>query len=610
MATVTLCVYCEQLPERSGTHASRMMRCPLCHTELGITAGGAKFRVSCDTAANSPRHVRGLAIAAATFVVACAATALLYFVWLRSASLPTSTKTDANESPPPASPVSIVQAEDRSTIPLVNARAKPYLSHGRPGVAKANPLPQKAPPNFPDSAWAGEIREFRLASARQPRTSTTLRTMLETVPEVSLHEPLPKNLSKDEITRRTNERTKEVLDGNKEALDAFPRHLISTRPDLAGLPFLLGKACRLEQADARQFAAAAITVRSMADRKKKVPNSDEPAIVHDFWMAWSSDSSFSGRPLRREGTDPADPGVRALGQILSAGPQAVRLSLVRNLGYVKHPLSAKTLAKFAIHDLDEQVRAEAVKSLRNQSRIEYPALLVDAVRYPWAPAAENAAEAIVRLGLHETIPSLVAMLDENDPAAPFVVAKDGREVHAVREHAVREVVRINHHRNCLLCHAPVERPDTKQRAQRDSQSAEALQALVLAPIPSPAQPLPPAITPAYYYSFDFARGDNVVRADTTYLRQDFSLTLPVADSHPWPKEQRFDFMVRQRILGDKEAKELLARKQPAPSPQHLAALAALRGITGQDHGVSAAAWRSALGMSPDGKRLATVKAAP
>lgn len=605
MATVTLCVYCEQLSERSASHATRVMRCPLCHADLGITASGAKFRVGIESAAMPPRHRRGLLIPAAAFVFAGAATLILYLLCLRSTPSPTNTR--AVEVP--AAVASASRAPSEKLLPTLsaNAEVKPYLSHGRPGVAKPSPYPHKATPIFPDKGWVGEMRDFRLTSTGQPRTSTTLQTMLEKVPEVRLHEPLPKNLSKVEVARQMTERTKEVLEHNKRdgALDAFPRHLIATRADLAGLPFLLGKACRLEKTAATDFAAAAITVRSVANPKKKNLDKDEPAVVHDFWMAWTTGgSSLSGPRLRHEGTDLAEPGIRALGQILSPESSAVRLSLVRNLGHVSHPLAAKTLAKFAIFDLDEQVREEAIQSLRKQSRIEYPALLAEALRYPWAPAAENAAEAIVRLGLHETIPSLVAMLDEGNPAAPFVVTKDGREVHAVRE-----VVRINHLRNCMLCHAPVERLDPKQRVDRQARSTESLQALVLAPVPNPNAPLPPAITPAYYYSFDFARGDNVVRADTTYLRQDFSVTLPVAEASPWPKEQRFDFLVRQRILGDNEAKERLAQKQPHLSPQHLATLAALREITGQDHGISGTAWRSALGLLNDGQRLATVKAA-
>ena len=47
--------------------------------------------------------------------------------------------------------------------------------------------------------------------------------------------------------------------------------------------------------------------------------------------------------------------------------------------------------------------------------------------------------------------------------------------------------------------------------------------------------------------------DLMIRIDVTYLRQDFSALLPVADAHPWPDSQRFDFFVRERKLTDEEA---------------------------------------------------------
>ena len=46
-----------------------------------------------------------------------------------------------------------------------------------------------------------------------------------------------------------------------------------------------------------------------------------------------------------------------------------------------------------------------------------------------------------------------------------------------------------------------------------------------------------------YYSR--GKGD-FVRADVTYLKQDFSVQLPVANPGQWPAEQRYDFVVRER----------------------------------------------------------------
>ncbi|HEV3418180.1 MAG TPA: hypothetical protein VG056_15250 [Pirellulales bacterium] len=56
----------------------------------------------------------------------------------------------------------------------------------------------------------------------------------------------------------------------------------------------------------------------------------------------------------------------------------------------------------------------------------------------------------------------------------------------------------------------------------------------------PGEPLP-----RFYYHDDEG---NFVRADVTYLRQDFSVVHEIPDrgSDPWPKAQRFDYVTRTR----------------------------------------------------------------
>jgi hypothetical protein len=89
--------------------------------------------------------------------------------------------------------------------------------------------------------------------------------------------------------------------------------------------------------------------------------------------------------------------------------------------------------------------------------------------------------------------------------------------------------------------------------------------------------------------------------DVTYLRQDFSMLLPVADANPWPEMQRFDFLVRQRPLTDDEARTYrnkLSNEQPgAVQPHQRAALAALRELTGRDTEPTASAWRKLLHLA-------------
>lgn len=89
----------------------------------------------------------------------------------------------------------------------------------------------------------------------------------------------------------------------------------------------------------------------------------------------------------------------------------------------------------------------------------------------------------------------------------------------------------------------------------------------------------------------------LVRVDVTYLRQDFSVMLPVEDAAPWPDFQRFDFLVRTRSMTATEAAALRRRLQPGSagifSPYQQAVLYGLREMTGLE-ATSAAEWRRLL----------------
>jgi len=132
---------------------------------------------------------------------------------------------------------------------------------------------------------------------------------------------------------------------------------------------------------------------------------------------------------------------------------------------------------------------------------------------------------------------------------------------------------VNHHHNCLLCHAPATATREKT-SQEDIAKLEGLTAQV--PVPSESMV-------AYYRP---SSPDILVRFDVTYLRQDFSLKLKVADADPWPELQRYDFLVRTREVTDQEARTIQKLLQPSQpnvvSPYQSAALSALRALTGMD----------------------------
>jgi hypothetical protein len=136
-------------------------------------------------------------------------------------------------------------------------------------------------------------------------------------------------------------------------------------------------------------------------------------------------------------------------------------------------------------------------------------------------------------------------------------------------------------RNCLLCHAT---------------SANKEDGLVRGLVPTPGLPLPSSTSGGGNNYYEAVRGD-FIRADTTYVHQDFSVVLLDKDVAPWPREQRYDFVTRRRTVSPEVAKGLFS--SPTNYPQRDAVLYALRGITGKDGGDSSDNWRALLGIAKE-----------
>src|SRR5262249_47881201 len=229
--------------------------------------------------------------------------------------------------------------------------------------------------------------------------------------------------------------------------------------------------------------------------------------------------------LGKEKIEKSKETIAALVQILQGQEEPFRAMLVRVLAKSEEPTAIAALARIALFDLSFDVREAAVKALQPRARKEYRQVLLDGLRYPWAPVADHAAEALVTLKDREAVPAPVELLDKPDPAAPFLNAE--------KKYVVPELVRINHLSNCILCHAAA-----------STDSREPLRGLV----PTPGKPIPKEV----YY--DSPKGI-FVRADVTYLKQDFSVLHPVPEPNHWPAIQRFDYFIRQRELNAAEAEK-------------------------------------------------------
>ena len=118
------------------------------------------------------------------------------------------------------------------------------------------------------------------------------------------------------------------------------------------------------------------------------------------------------------------------------------------------PTPPARLAKLALFSNDEEVRSASVAALAVRRERDYTEILMQGFRYPWPAAARRASQALIKLGRTDLVPRLLEVLEQPDPRLPVLKQVEGQPVPVVRE-----LVRINHHRNCLLCHAPVMSPD-------------------------------------------------------------------------------------------------------------------------------------------------------
>ncbi|MBM4070947.1 MAG: hypothetical protein FJ271_18660 [Planctomycetes bacterium] len=327
---------------------------------------------------------------------------------------------------------------------------------------------------------------------------------------------------------------------NLRAADNFIEELKRRRPDLAGLPFRTGRDGRLGSDERQRFGKAV-------------------QKVHESLRAGASRLDFWAGLL-----PPDNPqAVTALTQVLWTD-SAYRPGLIEKLADCDNEEATRALARLAIFADEEWQRSAARAALQRRDTRPATGILMDGLRYPWPAVAHYAATTIVQLKRVDLLPDLERMVSAPDPRSP-----ERQMVNGVEVPVVRELVRINHLRNCLLCHPPLGNPNLEAR---DALTRD---------LPDPGSPLPLYLEPA--------RTGNAVRADIIYLRQDFSLLQRVTDAAPWPVMQRFDFLVRRRIVTEEQATALdfaLARCAE-DSPYRRAALLAVQGLCRGNQGITA-----------------------
>jgi hypothetical protein len=586
--------FCHRLPETRKRSAGRPTKCPRCMGDLIVAwRSGDTYRLVA-APDNTGAQRRGWTLAAVAGTAAVLLVGALVTVVLvqsrdtaRQNNLVSSPTPSLPAEPAPAvatvpespavaapSPVATVEADvavsqtkvQPATLAEV-ASTKPS-STGQHDTAVDKPLVQPVTKTVYLPPWS-----------QKQNTAEVLRAqLLYNVAEVTLEDAAETPKGVKEAKAHIQKKAKTIAEQNKGNPDAFVQQLVDKRLDLAGLPWRRGEECQLTKEPARMLQHLSLALRQELDKsavatKTKSASTKSSAPLHpdDDYKDVSRFWNYL-YPLSEKHSSKSSP-MPALQQLLTVENSTFRLAYVEYLARTDGTAATVALAQRAVFDVDAEVRSTAVSALKQRSAEEYVPVLLEALKYPWPAVAQHVAEALATLQLVETVPQLVNLLSEPDPGMPFYQTVKGKKVSVVRE-----LVRVNHLRNCLLCHAPsISNTD-----------------LVRAPIPTPGEELPRSS--AVYYAE--TEGSAVVRADVTYLKQDFSVMQPVQNHGAWPLYQRYDYLVRVRPLNAEEqvafARQQDARKTPPLSEHRQTILYALRALTGRDAGTSVREWQEVV----------------
>ena len=307
------------------------------------------------------------------------------------------------------------------------------------------------------------------------------------------------------------------------------RALLDARSDLQGLPLQDEKACQSSPEAVKILALVSPRVRRLQPNPADLADMERMAAENEYARYIPKTNEALLKYVRATVTEhKSNPTiVRPMEQMIQTEKVELRLGLVESLALVKGKEATEAIARRAVFDLSPVVRDSALKALAKRSLDDARPVFLAALRHPWATAADHAALALTELNDQKAYQSVRKLVDAPDPCEPFQEEK---------KWYVRELVRVNHLRNCLLCHAA---------SSLDSDP-------VRAPIPEPGKPLP-----SRYYASRLRSPS--IRADIVYFRQDFSAIHKVDKPDEWPKFQRFDYLVRKRELTAKEVEKRTAQ---------------------------------------------------
>jgi HEAT repeat protein len=630
------CRHCRRALSVPYRKAGRPMHCPRCKEEIVVPAVSRIPPPHSSALIEKPRipitrhALVAIAIGCFLFVAASGTVIGAWAGWRQYATRHGARAEDSQDALDDSAQVSLTDAApDAKTLDLEkdSPDSVPLVDPPEPGTPEDEMIPEekspkadapqvKPPPEKPRPAGAGNL----VIKRRKEVSEKELRKDLLWSPEISMTAADIPTVAEAFYERVAFSR-REKTDLNME-----PTYIQARLPEFKTLPYRRGFAHLLDSKAKRELHVLGRELHLLLDRLAAKDGKIRPsaALLGEFMK---TEMGRNNKPtwLRPEA-------VPTLQQVLGHEDLAVRLLLVDLLTRIEGRGASLALVQHAVFDVSPDVRDAAIKGLDCRPREQYRSALVAALRYPWAPAADHAAEALAALKDADAAPLLVKLLKDPDPSAP-VLKKDRLWK--------REVVRINHQDSCLACHPPAWLGnDPVQRAVPGFTVVDNKTVVPTASLAAAAQitvesggvvKVPTIRTGG---SGGYGGGPRTtttsataltVRGDITYLRQDFSMQQPVVVPLTGQSvDQRFDYIVRVRPLTDKQTHEWKTQaKRTDDYEQREAVLFALRELTGQDPGPTTEAWEKLYPQSefesltadltttlvgaPDYQKLAVIK---
>ena len=154
---------------------------------------------------------------------------------------------------------------------------------------------------------------------------------LTRVPEVAVDSAVPHNIGPAQAKGKINQLINTIRTDNAGGQDAFVLANMKRRPELQGMPFVMGAACRQDRVKAVSFQASVSAVRDgMEADSTRSASRDTKADPHGpFWNTYLAGTAHQGIATEH--------GIAALTQILAPEHKSMRASLLERLKQSNRP---------------------------------------------------------------------------------------------------------------------------------------------------------------------------------------------------------------------------------------------------------------------------------